>query len=131
MSDYFVTLTLEGCEQLVHRTVLDSITGTCIDRYEALHPAGGRCVVLVYEKHYYRAGNRLTISPGAPASTAPAAEEERDCFASIGAPQSPLSRWYTTRCGATGPKPPLISGDMPDNRKHPAPNPPKREKSHL
>lgn len=62
MSDYFVTLTLEGCEQLVHRTVLDSITGTCIDRYEALHPAGGRCVVLVYEKHYYRAGNRLTLT---------------------------------------------------------------------
>ena len=27
-----------------------------------IHPGGGTCVVAVYEKHYYRAGNRLTLT---------------------------------------------------------------------
>ena len=27
-----------------------------------LPPQGGTCVVAVYEKHYYRAGNRLTLT---------------------------------------------------------------------
>lgn len=59
---YFVTASLAESEQRINRAVQDSITGERIDRYEAAHPAGGRCVVLVYEKHYYRAGNRLTLT---------------------------------------------------------------------
>ena len=59
---YFVSPTLEGCETIIDHAVMDSVTGTFLDRYEVSHPAGGRCVVLVYEKHYYRAGNRLTLT---------------------------------------------------------------------
>ena len=59
---YFVDMDLRACGQAVHDAVTDSITGTLIDHYEVSHPAGGHCVVAVYEKHYYRAGNRLTLT---------------------------------------------------------------------
>ena len=38
------------------------LTGEEIDAYAITHPSGGRCIVLVFEKHYYRAGNRLTLT---------------------------------------------------------------------
>ena len=59
---YLVHLDLNHCEAVVEAAVTDSVTGERIDRYELTHPQGGRCVVLVYEKHYYRAGNRLTLT---------------------------------------------------------------------
>ncbi len=59
---YFVSPTLKGCETIIDHAVMDSVTGTFLDRYEVAHPEGGCCVVLVYEKHYYRAGNRLTLT---------------------------------------------------------------------
>ena len=59
---YCVSLDLDTCAEQVEQAVLDSITGECLDRYELVHPQGGRCVTLVYEKHYYRAGNRLTLT---------------------------------------------------------------------
>ena len=59
----FVTLPLSECEALIDRAVVDgSITGEQLDRYEVRQPGCGGCVVLVYEKHYYRAGNRLTLT---------------------------------------------------------------------
>lgn len=42
--------------------VRGSITGERIDSYRLAAPGGGTCLVLVYEKHYYRAGNRLTLT---------------------------------------------------------------------
>ncbi len=39
-----------------------SVTGEQIDQYILSSPEGRRCVVAVYEKHYYRAGNRLTVT---------------------------------------------------------------------
>lgn len=39
-----------------------SITGERIDYYTLDAPTDGTCVVVVYEKHYYRAGNRLTLT---------------------------------------------------------------------
>ena len=59
---YFVSLDLRSCGEKVHAAVTDSITGELIDHYVVSHPEGGRCVVAVYEKHYYRAGNRLTLT---------------------------------------------------------------------
>ncbi|OUN05969.1 hypothetical protein B5G43_11135 [Flavonifractor sp. An92] len=59
---YFVSLDLRSCGEKVHEAVTDSITGELIDHYEVSHPQGGTCVVAVYEKHYYRAGNRLTLT---------------------------------------------------------------------
>ena len=58
-----VSCTIDECEHLIHRAVVEgSITGECIDRYEAPGSEGRRCVVLVFEKHYWRAGNRLTLT---------------------------------------------------------------------
>ncbi len=42
--------------------VRGSITGERIDSYGQAAPGGGGFAVLVYEKHYYRAGNRLTLT---------------------------------------------------------------------
>ena len=59
---YFVSLNLRTCSGLIHDAVTNSMTGELIDHYETSHPKGGTCVVAVYEKHYYRAGNRLTLT---------------------------------------------------------------------
>ena len=60
---YQVSLPLEECERLIYDAVVGgSFTGECIDRYRCAAPGGGECVVAVYEKHYYRAGNRLTLT---------------------------------------------------------------------
>lgn len=59
----FVSLSIEDCAKLVHEAVVEgSITGELIDHYAAQGPDGLMCVVAVYEKHYYRAGNRLTLT---------------------------------------------------------------------
>jgi len=62
MNSYFVSLDLDSCAKRIHEAVTNSITGELIDHYVVSHPEGGRCVVAVYEKHYYRAGNRLTLT---------------------------------------------------------------------
>ena len=54
---YFVSLGLRECGEAIHAAVTDSVTGELVDHYELTHPGGGTCVVAVYEKHYYRAGN--------------------------------------------------------------------------
>ena len=59
---YSVSLGLRECGEAIHEAVTDSVTGELVDHYELTHPGGGTCVVAVYEKHYYRAGNRLTLT---------------------------------------------------------------------
>ncbi len=59
---YFVAHSLEDCAAILARTVKKGISGTAVDRYELTHPAGGRCVVLTFEKYYLRAGARLTLT---------------------------------------------------------------------
>lgn len=39
-----------------------SITGELIDKYIPYDYNGASCIVLVFEKHYWRAGNRLTLT---------------------------------------------------------------------
>ncbi len=59
----FCSLSVQETVNLIHHAIVDgSITGECIDSYSVPTPHGGICVVLVYEKHYYRAGNRLTLT---------------------------------------------------------------------
>ena len=59
---YSVSLGLRECGEAIHAAVTDSVTGELVDHYELTHPGVGTCVVAVYEKHYYRAGNRLTLT---------------------------------------------------------------------
>ena len=59
---YFVSLDLDQCQDRVFQAVTDSITGTLIGSHTVESADGCRCVVDVYEKHYYRAGNRLTLT---------------------------------------------------------------------
>jgi len=59
---FFVSLDINSAVSVIENAVVGgSVTGECIDRYGQGAPGGG-FVVLVYEKHYYRAGNRLTLT---------------------------------------------------------------------
>ena len=60
---YLVGLSIEEAGKLIHSAVVDgSITGELIDHYVIQGGRDACCVVAVYEKHYYRAGNRLTLT---------------------------------------------------------------------
>lgn len=60
---FFVSLPASHAAQMIEDAVVNgSITGECIDSYSIAAPNGGTCLVLVFEKHYYRAGNRLTLT---------------------------------------------------------------------
>jgi len=59
---FFITLDVAtAADMLIKEVVNGSITGELIDDY-SIHSAGGACRVLVFEKHFYRAGNRLTLT---------------------------------------------------------------------
>ena len=60
---FFVSLSIHSAMDVIDRAVVGgSITGERIDMYGQRAANGGGFVVLVYEKHYYRAGNRLTLT---------------------------------------------------------------------
>lgn len=60
---FFVSLDVQNTIRVIDDAIVrGSITGECIDRYDVDAPGGSGFVVLVYEKHYYRAGNRLTLT---------------------------------------------------------------------
>lgn len=60
---FYVNLAPEqAAEQVEHFIVHGSITGEAIDRYILRNPSGLTCITAVFEKHYYRAGNRLTLT---------------------------------------------------------------------
>ncbi len=59
---YFVSLDLLACQDVIFQAVTDSVTGTLIGTHTVASADGGTCTVDVYEKHYYRAGNRLTLT---------------------------------------------------------------------
>lgn len=52
----------EVIERLNESVVEGSFTGELLDTYEINGPEDLKTVVIVYEKHYYRAGNRLTLT---------------------------------------------------------------------
>lgn len=58
-----VSTSIEETSKIIYEGVVEgSITGVLIDQYEINGPNNTRCMVVVYEKHYYRAGNRLTLT---------------------------------------------------------------------
>lgn len=59
---FLVNLTPEDTCRLVYDAVVNgSVTGELRDDYQ-IGFSGGVCRVQVYEKHYYRVGNRLTLT---------------------------------------------------------------------
>ena len=63
MNTFFVTLDPMAAALTVQNEVIQgSITGELIDMHR-IDLGDGRCVLVqVFEKHYYRAGNRLTLT---------------------------------------------------------------------
>ena len=60
---YYVSCSMKQCGDLIYNAIVDgSITGELLDHYTIQGPNGLECVVMVYEKHYWRAGNRLTLT---------------------------------------------------------------------
>ena len=62
MNTFYVSIDVESAAAEINKEVVDgSITGELIDFYE-VNEEKGSLVVLVFEKHYWRAGNRLTLT---------------------------------------------------------------------
>ncbi len=58
-----VTLSPERTAEVIHDGITGgSFTGTLIDHHTVRGGDGSYCIVVVYEKHYFRAGNRLTLT---------------------------------------------------------------------
>jgi len=60
---FFVSISVQQAAQMIDNAVEQgSITGEIIDAYGQGTPNGGNFALRVYEKHYWRAGNRLTLT---------------------------------------------------------------------
>lgn len=63
MSDFYVSVTPVQADKIISDYIVGgSITGVLLDSYKMSSGAGEEIIVSVYEKHYYRAGNRLTLT---------------------------------------------------------------------
>ena len=63
MVNLYVSTSPQETEELITKTIVDeSITGELIDSYTRETGNGTAVTVLVFEKHYYRAENRLTLT---------------------------------------------------------------------
>lgn len=63
MTDFYVSISPKEAVKLIDRAIISgSITGEKIDEYENDMGNGTMVIVSVYEKHYYRASNRLTLT---------------------------------------------------------------------
>lgn len=59
----FLSISLSDAMQRIDEMIVQgSITGERIDSYTVNAGGVGQCAVLIYEKHYWRAGNRLTLT---------------------------------------------------------------------
>ena len=60
---FYISLTPQQAVPMIDDFIQrGSITGELIDRFVADSPNGGHCVISIYEKHFWRAGNRLTLT---------------------------------------------------------------------
>ena len=60
---FFVSLTPHDAEERIYQAVVGgSVTGEAIDRFQLSGQGGDICLVSIFEKHYWRAGNRLTLT---------------------------------------------------------------------
>jgi len=56
------SLSLDEARSMIRRAIVEyNLSGELCDHYVVDSPAG-RCETLVFEKHFYRAGNRLTLT---------------------------------------------------------------------
>lgn len=63
MDTFFVSIRIDEAICIINNAVIKgSITGECIDKYTVMGSNNTSCTVLVYEKHFYRVGNRLTLT---------------------------------------------------------------------
>ena len=63
MFNMTISLPLEQAAHLVEETVVNgSFTGELLDQYAVPSLQGSHAIVQVFEKHYFRAGNRLTLT---------------------------------------------------------------------
>jgi len=61
--DIQINLQPEKAAELINHAIVEgSVTGVLIDNYVVNGEQGKLCIVSVYDKHYYRAGNRLTLT---------------------------------------------------------------------
>lgn len=58
-----VSMSVDETVKLIYDKVINgSVTGELLDKYEIKSPDNKKCTVMVFDKHYYRAGNRLTLT---------------------------------------------------------------------
>ncbi len=63
MTNLYVSISPNEVAKLITDTIVNnSVTGELIDEYVTDTDNGKMVIVQVYEKHYYRAGNRLTLT---------------------------------------------------------------------
>ncbi len=63
MTDFYVSVSPDEAIDLIDKEIINgSITGEKIDEYVSDMGNGTKLTVSVYEKHYYRASNRLTLT---------------------------------------------------------------------
>lgn len=63
MQTFIVTIDINSAVRMVHDTVVGgSITGTLVDQYTIPADETHYVTVITFDKHYYRAGNRLTLT---------------------------------------------------------------------
>lgn len=63
MTDFYVSISPQEAMRLIDNAIVGgSITGEKIDEYVNDMGNGTMVAVSVYEKHYYRASNRLTLT---------------------------------------------------------------------
>lgn len=61
--DINVSISLSEAEEHIYNAVVNSsISGELIDRYVINKFNNSLCIINVFEKHYYRTGNRLTLT---------------------------------------------------------------------
>lgn len=62
-STFYVSLSMQDAAAAIDNEIIrGNVSGTLIDRFVANHPDGTHCLISVYEKHFVRAGNRLTLT---------------------------------------------------------------------
>ena len=60
---FYVSISPQEAEERIYQAVVGgSVTGEAIDRFQLSGNGGLTCLVSVFEKHYWRAGNRLTLT---------------------------------------------------------------------
>lgn len=62
-STFYVSLSMQDAVSVIDNEIIKgNVSGTLTDRFVINHPDGKHCLLSVYEKHFARAGSRLTLT---------------------------------------------------------------------